>query len=274
MKASKKTLLTFLLTATALTSAPAALLYDLNTAVVTGGGQNTFAAATGSAGGAGGSFTGSLPTNLVFTDGGTNTFDYFIGKFSTSTLTTVGDTLSLNFTATGANFSTLTGQSIRFGLFNVGTATTGAGSTFNAATGYRADYGPANNPGPGAIRERNNTADNLFSSGVSPNLTSNSVPFTFNPNGTYSGSLTLELLAGSQVKITSQIGGTTAVSVTDTTAAFTNFNSFGFFLTDNGSPASLSFTNLTVTSVPEPGTVALLGLAGMAFLLRRRKSVR
>lgn len=277
MKTLKKTSLSLLLATVAISAAPAAILYDLNTADVSGAGQNTFAASTNTAGGAGGAFTGTLPTNMVFT-GGNVSFDYFVGKFDVNTLTNVGDTLTLTFTASAANFITFTGgsQAIRFGLFNIGSATDGASNTYNAATGYRADYGVDNSPGAGAIRQRTGTSSNLFATGASPSLTSNSTLFTFAPTGTFSGSLSLELLAGNQVMITSQIGGTTAVSITDTTAAFTSFNSFGFFLTgDTAASPSLNFTNLTVTAVPEPGAASLLCLgAGMTCLLRRRKAAR
>jgi hypothetical protein len=264
-----------------LPSLPAAPLYNLSTADVAGAGQNTFGASTGTAGGDGGAFTGTLPTNLIFTNGDfhgatTQNFDYFVGKFTTSTLTNVGDTLSLSFTATATNFATTLGQALRFGLFNIGTATDGASSTYNAASGYRVDYG--SNSVSNGIRQRTGTNDNLYNTGATPIVgTQTSSDFTFAPTGSFSGSFTLELLTGNQVKITSQVGGTSAVSITDTVSAFTNFNAFSFFLAEPSggtADASLNFTTLTVTAIPEPSTYALFAGTGLLFFAVIRRKIR
>jgi len=267
------------------TSVHAAIMYDLSTAQISGGSQNTWAASNNFASGQNGTFSGTQPTNLKFTSGSTTTggFDYFLGTFSSTTLANAGDTLTLNFTVTTNNVSsTVAGQALRFGLFNVGSATTGShtptANSFNAATGYRVDYGPTNNAADG-IRERTSTNDNLFATGTSPLLSGqnpNDFTFLFLDNTTYSGSFKLELLTGSQVKITAEIGGN-AYSVTDTASAFTTFNAFSFFVVnDNSDPyqASLDFTQLSVSSVPEP-MISCLALGGFAVVLagiRRRRS--
>ena len=55
------------------------------------------------------------------------------------------------------------------------------------------------------------------------------------------------------------------------------FNAFGLVVRGAGSdnPALITglctFDNLTYTVVPEPSTLALLGLGGLALLIRRRK---
>lgn len=261
----------------------AAILYDLTTASTSGGGQNTFAASTTNAVGAGGTFTGStLPGNLKFTDGtsAAQSFDYFLGTFSSQSLT-VGSAIVLTFTATANGFQNVT-QDLRFGLFNVGTATTGsgtpAGNSFSTATGYRSDYGASN--AANGIRERTGSNANLFATGASPLLTSGtqSSNFTLVPadGTTYSGSLRIDLLAGGSVSITSQLGGLSSVTVTDATAPFTTFNAFGFFLDSAvATKASLNFTNLQIASVPEPTTYALLAMGiGLVFVHARRKARR
>lgn len=259
------------------TSTHAAIVYDLSTAQISGGSQNTWAASNNFASGQNGTFSGTPPTNLKFTSGSTTPggFDYFLGTFSSTTIANAGDTLTLNFTVTTNNVSsTVAGQALRFGLFNVGSATTGShtptANSFNAATGYRVDYGPTNYAADG-IRERTSTNDNLFATGNSPLLTSNYEDFTFQflDNTTYSGLFKLELLAGNQVKITTEIGGNVH-SITDTASAFTTFNAFGFFVVNDSSSAphqaSLDFTQLSVSAVPEP-MISYLALGGLAVVL-------
>lgn len=266
------------------TSAHAAVLYDLSTAQIGGGSQNTWAASSTNAGGKNGTFSGTLPTNLKFANGDATqgAFDYFTGTFASTALANVGDTITLSFTFTTNKISLTTAQALRFGLFNVGSATTGsetpAANSFRTATGYRVDYGPLDNTSNG-IRERTFTSSNLFNSGISPLLSGqNYQDFTFKflDNTTYSGSFKLELLTGSQVKITAEIGGN-AYSLTDTASAFTTFNAFSFYITNTsvGSPdyqASLDFTALTVTIVPEPATWGLaLGGFTLALVGFRRR---
>ncbi|RRJ94913.1 cell wall anchor protein [Opitutaceae bacterium TAV4] len=259
------------------TQVSVAALYDLSTADSSGAGQNTFAASA-DAGGAGGTFGGTLPGNLTFTSGTVaNTSDYFVGTFSSQSLRSVGDTLTLSFSVTLSNVQTTGSQHFRFGLFDVGTATTGASSTFNAATGYRADYGNNNNANNG-IRQRTGTNANLFAGAATPIFPDQtSAGFTCAPiNGTYTGSLTLELLTDGHVKITSTFANQAPQSVTDSIDAFTNFNAFGFFVADTSTTqASLNFTALSVnyTAIPEPGiTAAAIALAtlGIASCIRRR----
>lgn len=267
------------LTAVLAPPADATILYDLNTTDTSGGGQNTYGASTGSTGGQGGTFSGTLPDNLVFTSGGTTSGDYFIGKFSSQTLTNIGDTLTLSFTVTTNNFSQTGSQSIRFGFFDIGSATTGASSTFSAASGYRVDYGVAS--ALNGIRERTGTADHLFSTPSAPIIgTQTSSNFSFIPANltTYSGSFELELLAGGEIQITSQIGGSTSASITGTAGAFTSFNAFSFYQLNNsntGNSASVNFSSLVVeyTAIPEPTGYAFL-LAGLCLVTLSRRPFR
>lgn len=260
---------------------PAATLFDLTTAATSGGSQNLFAASA-TAGGSGlGSFSGTLPGNLIFTSGTTAGNDYFVGKFSSHTLTSVGDTLTLGFTVTTTNFPSATPQVFRFGLFNT-TGTTGSGSpgsnSYNLASGYRVDYGTAN--AANGIRERTGAALNLYTTSSTPLVGSQtSSNFTFSPasGSTYTGSFAVQLMTGGQVQITSQINGLSpaSVSVLDTASAFTSYNTFSFFAPSaSGNAATFNFGNLSVSTstVPEPsgGLFLLLGGSLLTLINRRR----
>jgi hypothetical protein len=53
---------------------------------------------------------------------------------------------------------------------------------------------------------------------------------------------------------------------------FSNLSASSFSITGNQNPADFSaITGIVITSVPEPSTTALLGLGGLALILRRRK---
>jgi hypothetical protein len=53
---------------------------------------------------------------------------------------------------------------------------------------------------------------------------------------------------------------------------FSNLSASSFSITGNQSPDDFSAINgIVITSVPEPSTTALLGLGGLALILRRRK---
>ncbi|AHF91304.1 anchor protein [Opitutaceae bacterium TAV5] len=278
--------LAIILTGALACTARAEQLFDWTTATE---GTDIFAAG-GSGTGAGGTgsgkffYGGSNPipvphTKLQFQNGVTtaNTLDYFVGKFNSRSLTTVGDTLSLSFTATITNLRTDIGQTLRFGLFN----TTGTTNGFGNATGYRADYG-ASNSGNG-IRERTGTNDVLWSTGtVSPLVgDQDSSNFTFTPaNGVaYTGSFTIELLSGNRVAVTSQIGSVTATSIIDDATPFTTFNAFSFLIINGTERSDINFSNLSVdftagSTIPEPSTWTLLAGASVVVLAAMLRKFR
>ncbi|EIP97876.1 hypothetical protein OpiT1DRAFT_02326 [Opitutaceae bacterium TAV1] len=280
--------LAIILTGALAFTARAEQLFDWTTATE---GTDIFAAG-GSGTGAGGTgsgrffYGGSNPvpvphTKLQFQNGSTaaNTLDYFTGKFESRTLTTVGDKLTLGFTATISNLRTDTVQTLRVGLFN----TAGTTSGFGNATGYRADYG-ASGTGNG-IRERIGTNNVLWASGDTSPLVGeqDSSNFIFVPvsGSEYSGSFTVELLSGNRVSVTSTIGSVTATSIIDNDTPFTTFNAFSFFIINDssGNRSDINFSNLSVeftagSTIPEPSTWTLLAGASVVVLAAMLRKFR
>lgn len=256
----------------------AADLYDIGSA--TSG--NTFAADSG-AGGAGGSVS-TANNQLTFTHGGaggSSTGDYFVGKFDLTTLQ-VGDTISLSFTVTAPNPSLVwNSQSFRFGLFNIGDSDAST-TDFGDATGFRADYG-RNTGSVNGFRERDGSAVNLFANASGTFVgtqSSSSFSYANTPVGTFSGSLSLTLLEGDILAVTTNFAGVDPtvgnIQLSDTDAL--SFNAFSIFITKHAAPDSNAyvFSDLTVSysSIPEPAVTGLLAgaaaLLGVALMRRAR----
>ena len=153
---------------------------------------------------------------------------------------------------------------------------------------------------PGSGRLLGTTAG---SSGISSQTTPDFglVGIDFLPNTAYTGELSIELLASGDFAVTSSVDGGGLVAADNEAtgtilasnlatstfdllgfgasgAAFGTINTAeenpgdGFLAADNG----ISFTNLVVTSsiasaIPEPSSLALLGLMGCAGFIRRRR---
>ncbi|WP_043584771.1 hypothetical protein [Geminisphaera colitermitum] len=262
-------------------TATANTVYDLATAKTAATGQNTWAVGSGGSA-VGGSFSTGSSSELVFTPATTGV-SYFIGKFDKVTLVKPGDTLTLNFTMTGAGISVASGQTFRLGLFDIGSATDGSKLNFGSATGYRVDYASKDSTADG-IRIRNAEGGNLFTTTTtgSPLIgTQDSTKFTYDSASltSVSGTLMLKLLAGNQVQVTSNFanaaGDSVVSSAVTTTNVYTGFNAVSFFAT-SGASCSLSFSELSVTytaasSIPEPSTAAaFIGGAAALLLIARR----
>ncbi|MBK1831722.1 PEP-CTERM sorting domain-containing protein [Verrucomicrobiaceae bacterium R5-34] len=94
---------------------------------------------------------------------------------------------------------------------------------------------------------------------------------SFNPNLTSHFSLSIDS-DGFDLTTTSQGGtvySTTGLPTYDSTSSFTDIVAFEF--TSAGNNAGIYLDNLVVETVPEPSSAALLGLGGLALILRRRK---
>lgn len=63
-------------------------------------------------------------------------------------------------------------------------------------------------------------------------------------------------------------GGSTATAGVDTDISF---DSFALRQSNSSSDETITVDNLVITSVPEPSSIALLGLVGLAGVVRRRK---
>jgi hypothetical protein len=64
--------------------------------------------------------------------------------------------------------------------------------------------------------------------------------------------------------------GTETVNLTGITA--NGSNEITFVVTDGGGAGALNFLQITSVPIPEPSSTALLGLGGLAFILRRRRA--
>ena len=104
--------------------------------------------------------------------------------------------------------------------------------------------------------------------------------YVFTPNTTYIGSMTLERISATDMSITATLGLATH-TVTDAfdsvsigmLAFWANSNVFGSSGAANTPDNGIDFTNVRIefVPVPEPSVVALLGLAAMSTLRRRRR---
>ncbi|EIP97477.1 hypothetical protein OpiT1DRAFT_01917 [Opitutaceae bacterium TAV1] len=258
-----------------LTSAFAASILSIADIVTTGPGQNAYVIDSAS-GGNPGNFTGSSASSLVFSHAVTEPTKngYFTASFAETSLQNVGDKLSLTFTVTGSNLRSSSGQGFRFGLFNV----SDIDGPFTDATGYRASYAGSSNTANGLYERANSISkDNLWDGSAATRFSDSTAPSSnfspYMPQGAgaswLTGSLTLELLAGNQIKITSFLGDSPVSYAIDTAGTTATFNALSFFLVNNtGGTATLTFSDLNVsfTAIPEPATAAAL-LSGFILLI-------
>lgn len=262
----------------AVSSAPAATLYSLGGTVLDGSpGENTYIA-RGNTGTSGLSYNGGAPS-LTWT-GGTvaNPTSYVVGYFSSFNLVNLGDSITLSYSiAAGSASAFSTGdQSFRVGLFNSGGSLISANiagtgdAALNSYGGYDATYRPnGTSTGSDRFYQRTVASNNLMTSAA---FTAAGTGITLDSPGTgsFTGSLKLELVA-TGLQITSVINGGPAQSVIDTTGIVTGFDAFSFQSTVGVANPTFTFSDLTVSAVPEPSTYALLLCgAGVLALLRTR----
>ncbi|MEM1444910.1 MAG: PEP-CTERM sorting domain-containing protein [Planctomycetota bacterium] len=220
--------------------------------------------------------------------------------FPTQTLANVGDKLTATYTFTTPATVGSGSGSFRVGLFDtLGRA--GLEANISASSSSPSDlYGNAANSVPGLPgymldMDVNNGADDLnfrkhnvasatgrlmgttgsgsFSS-ISPSGPDNA--YLLAPNTQYTGSFSIERINATEVELTATLDGATH-SVTNTfdsvdigmLAFHANSNQFGSTNSRGEPDNGLDFSNVTVTFVPEPASLSLLALGGLAMLRRR-----
>ncbi|HRK32277.1 MAG TPA: PEP-CTERM sorting domain-containing protein [Tepidisphaeraceae bacterium] len=229
--------------------------------------------------------------------------------FPTQTLSNIGDSLTATYTFTTPT-TIGTGQTggFRVGLFDtLGRA--GLDGDIAASTGTpNSLYGffGTNTPGlPGYMMDMDvgTGAEDLSFRQLDPAVTATTPTgrllgtatgftqisptgpdgvYTFAPNTSYTGSMTLLRISATELEISGSLGAAThsVTDVFDSTsygmlAFWANSNVFGSVSTPGSANNGIDFTNVTITftPVPEPGTAALL-LAVSGAMLRRQRPTR
>lgn len=191
------------------------------------------------------------------------------------TLTNVGDSIKLSGGVTFLNLATPQADQFRFGLYNVNGQT-----GVNGWLGYMAsNSGTSTGPTYSRLWERSNPNTGSFGSGsgatavANVNATPGNTSFA---SGTYTFSLTLTRVAtGLEVGWTligTNVNSTVSGTFLDTTPQTYTYNRVGFFTGGGLNADQVSFSNVDLTVVPEPGVVGLVA-AGLTFcfILRRRR---
>ncbi|MGJ8655902.1 MAG: PEP-CTERM sorting domain-containing protein [Akkermansiaceae bacterium] len=93
------------------------------------------------------------------------------------------------------------------------------------------------------------------------------------PPSTDSGQITTG--SSGRISITVNENSTVIIDYDETKVSYSGvFNPFGYALVDDGTKLTLgtgSYSDFEFNAVPEPSSTALLGLGGLALILRRRK---
>jgi hypothetical protein len=179
----------------------------------------------------------------------------------------------------GANIGN---QQFRIGLWDTNGANTGtlSGGVWNNANangwlGYMVQVGISG--GQDSLKGRTDPNSAAWLSNTGTYNVNNTNVSDSPAAGTYDFTMTLTRNAFSEVSIAYTLAGGNSINrvsglLTDTNAAasaLTTIDAVGFLLNTNTGAGS--FTNLQVSAVPEPGSVALLVGAGIAGMIVRRR---
>jgi hypothetical protein len=214
-----------------------------------------------------------------------NTFGFnphLVTQFASQPLAT-GDSIKLSFRFKSEGGSSATG--IRFGLYNSGAsvadqdifaggtgASPGTGLLYDDDTGYTV-FAPHQGTQAYTLRARPGSAgSNATPVGTTPNstvLATSSGTTATNTTDFFTPSMELtRTLTGYDYVI--DYNGTILAGTT-TNVTTSTFNSLSIFnINEENQPFTVDDVIVTYTAVPEPATLAAVGLAGAAFLRRRR----
>jgi hypothetical protein len=100
--------------------------------------------------------------------------------------------------------------------------------------------------------------------------------FSFSPNTTYTGSLTIERINATDMQLTATLGSASH-TITDAfdsasygmLAFWANSNIFGSSSTPNTADNGIDFSNIRIEFIPEPASLVLLSLSGLLIALGR-----
>ncbi|MDA3874420.1 MAG: PEP-CTERM sorting domain-containing protein [Kiritimatiellae bacterium] len=260
------------------------VIFDLNDIVLDGNaGENTYITRnSGSVGGL--TYDGGSPS-LTYNLNASNNYSYFVSYFDSQTLA-VGDSLEISyaFTPTGTSSFRNSDGALRVGLYNsnstrVDSDTDGIGLTgYNDDRGYLGVYAPNTTPVANDTFYQRTSSNNLLWSSSTRTVVSGAPTLDSPGTGSVTGLFRLTLQSPTSLLLESQINGNTVQSVVDTAGLETTFDSLSFFAMSGGNGQSLTFSDISITQVPEPSSFFLMSLAGAIYLVvgftRRRTSCR
>jgi hypothetical protein len=196
---------------------------------------------------------GTLNSDFAFRIGEDSTIDGSTVNLTDGAVTVATDFSMSSGSANGTSFFTATGGSLTAASMTVGT---GAAATFSlVGDDATVDVSGALTAG----------AYSAFS-------------FTFDETGVStinSATLTIDTAATLTVDGTSYTGGAADFVLFDatTTGSFTDVSVTGFGVLDTDYTLTQDATGITLTVIPEPATIGLLGLGTVALLAIRRQTV-
>jgi len=225
--------------------------------------------------------------------------------FPTKTLTNIGNKLIATYTfTTPATVGTNAASAFRVGLFDtlgrtlLNADVSASSGSPNEVYGWGTGAGGPGTAGlPGYMLDMDvntATADFSFRSHATDTITptgrlmgtttgftqlSPTGPdgaFTFSPNTTYTGSLTIMRSSATEMQLTATLG-TASHTITDVfdsasfgmLAFWANSNIFGSSATPNTADNGIDFSNVKIEFVPEPASLVLLSMSCLLVAFRR-----